>query len=304
MNVNSRLKRTKRMYLRVLMVLLALILYYLVLATSFAFFTSVDTVTNRFLAKSIGLTLHEPGWEQTGQQMASAMEPGMVIPKDPYASNTGALDMVVRFKLTVRLGESRASLPEANQTHPGLLTPADDTDRKIAILRSLVTSDDKPFLTIEPAAGDTPTGNQALIHADNGRRYTVSYYAASQDSYGSEYGSFLLEAVDDDDSAEAFDLYLYYIGGNPIGGTGRYMTDAQGNPFTQQQTQLAVLSAGASTPRLFNQMVCPIYKKDYLTVFDSAYDVNVSVEGILLEAFDEEELPYTIENFKRLAAAE
>ena len=84
---------------------------------------------------------------------------------------------------------------------------------------------------------------------------------------------------------------------------GQYVYDDDNLPLEAEHTQMAVLKPGVGTPKLFSGLVCPIYKKDYLTVFDQSYTINVYAEGILLKEFEEKGIPGTIENFKQLASA-
>ena len=290
------IRADKRHYIRLSIILLLLMIYYLLLMCTFAFFVSTDQVTNRLFAKNIGLELYEPGWDGGGSDMAASFEPGMIIPKDPYAVNTGSADMVVRFKMEIRLDDSTAG--KGNE----LFHTANDTERKIALLRSVVTDDGNSLLTIGKSGEQTENINHTFVRGDNGENYFLQYRPSHEDSYGNLYGDFLIEAAEGNGN-ETFDLYFYYIGQNPIGGSGNYTADPQGNSLTPQQTQMSVLSPHMETPRLFSKIVCPIYKKDYLTIFDQGNTINISAEGILLEDFDNVSLPYTVENFKRLASA-
>lgn len=281
----------RRHCMQLIMILLLLIIYYLMLMRTFAFFTSTDEVTNRLFAKNIGLELYEPGWDGGGSEIAASFEPGMIIPKDPYAVNTGGSDMLVRFRMEVRLEEGISDLPFGN-----------DTQRKISLLRSLVMFDGSPLLTIENTGEQTDNGNLVFVRADDGQSYCMRYLHSYPDSQGNLYSDFLIETAEGS-GTETFDIYFYYIGKNPIGGFGNYTADSQGNSLTSKQTQMSVLSPNMETPRLFNKIVCPIYKKDYLTVFDRGNHINIYAEGILLDDFDNVNLPYTVENFKRLASA-
>ena len=239
------------------------------------------------------------GWDGGGSDMAAAFEPGMIIPKDPYAVNTGSADMVVRFKMEIQLVESTADLPYGNSVE--LLHTADDTERKITLLRSVLMADGTSLLTIGKNSEQAENVNHTFVHADNGENYFLQYHPSRQDSYGNLYGDFLIEAAEGNGN-EKFDLYFYYIGNNPIGGAGNYTSDSLGNVLSPKNTQMSILSPSMQTPKLFNKIVCPIYKKDYLTIFDQGNTINISVEGILLEDFDNVNLPYTVENFKRLAS--
>ena len=294
-----RVKNDDKLRLKVAVVGFALFVYFAALSFTFAWFTSKDHVTNRFFSESLGLELREPNWDSTGMLMATRMEPGMHIPKDPYAVNVGNLELVVRFRVTVRLDQSEYQLPQ-NPTDGDMLFPANGTARKIAILRSLAGADGRPFVTVEPLAGRIAEGNSVSVNGSDGNMYLLRFTDTSTNDNGDQFSQFLVEVCDDEGSEE-FDLYLYYIGDNPIGGVGQYITDPQGMPYTRDHTSLAVLPPDANTPKLFEKLVCPVYKKDYLTVFDRGFDVNVYVEGILYREFEEHKLPCTVESFRRIA---
>ena len=268
---------------RVLILLLAFVLYFFIISKIFAYYSSEDVVTNRISAKSIGLELYEPEWDAKGSQLAARSEPGMTIPKDPYAKNTGNMDEVVRLKLEIRLDESRSVLPAGNDGSD-MIHVASDTERKIAILRSILYGDDSSFMEIELGNAST-IGNMITVKGPDGNTYTVKYKRTD----------FLIEEVSGSGS-ESFDFYFYYIGNNNIGGTTGY------EGYDRKETVMETLEPGDATSALFKKLVYPIYKKDFMTIFDQGYDIHVYAEGILCKDFDERGLPHTIENFKKIAA--
>ena len=284
MNISNILKNKKKQK-NLLILILTFSLYAFVISRIFAYYSSSDEVTNRISGKNIGLELYEPEWDAVGSALAKKSEPGMTIPKDPYAKNTGQMDEVVRLKLEIRLDETTAKLPSGNGQHDNMLQIATDTERKIAILCSILYDDDSSVFEIEKTSIQTANGNHIPVKGEDKGSYFVKY----KDS------NFLIEEVSGSGS-ESFDFYFYYIGNNYIGGTSGY------EGYTRENTVMEILAPNEMTPKLFNKLVYPIYKKDYLTVFDQKYTINVYAEGILCKDFDERQLPYTVENFKRIAA--
>ncbi|MBQ8927171.1 MAG: hypothetical protein IJ055_02710 [Oscillospiraceae bacterium] len=275
-----------------LTLLLSFLLYAFIISRIFAYYSSDDEVTNRITGKSIGLELYEPEWDAVGSKMARASEPGMVIPKDPYAKNTGNMDEVVRLHLTIRLDESIARPPSGNAQHEDMLQKATDTERKIAILRAILYENGGSFVTVQSGT-QAASGNTIPVTDEDGDKFIVSYQGSD----------FLIEDAQRD--GEAFDFYFYYIGNNYIGGTTG--TNAQGVPydyssFTREETVMETLSPEESTSKLFHKLAYPIYKTDYLTVFDQGYTIDVYAEGILCKDLDARKLGHTVENFKKLAA--
>lgn len=264
--------------------LLSFVLYGIVISRIFAYYNSADNVTNRISGKSIGLELYEPEWDAVGAALARNSEPGMVIPKDPYAQNTGALDEVVRLKMTIRLKPTTATPTFGNDQHEDMLQVATDTERKIAILRAILYDNGDSFMKIEKAT--PPLGvNEVLVDTGAEGVWKVQYQGKD----------FLIEAADGTGS-ESFDFYFYYIGNNIIGGSQGY------EDIPPENTCMETLPPGATTSKLFNQLVYPIYKKDYLTVFDQGYDIQIYAEGILCRDFSERGLEQTVASFKQIAA--
>lgn len=268
---------------RMLVLFLSFVLYAFIISRIFAYYSSEDVVTNRISSKSIGLELYEPEWDAIGSVLATKSEPGMTIPKDPYAKNTGVMDEVVRLKLEIRLDTSTAVLPAGNDGSD-MIHIANDTGRKIAILNSILYSDDSPFMEIEHG-NTSAVGNRITAKGSDGSNYIVNYKGID----------FLIEEAGGSGS-ENFDFYFYYIGNNHIGGTTGY------EQYNRKETVMETLEPGDATSTLFKKLVYPIYKKDYMTIFDQGYDIHVYAEGILCMDFDEKGLPHTVENFKRIAA--
>lgn len=263
--------------------LLSFVLYAFIISKIFAYYSSEDVTTNRISTKSIGLELYEPEWDAVGSVLATKSEPGMMIPKDPYAKNTGNMDEVVRLKLEIRLDDSKSKLPAGNDGGD-MIVIASDTDRKVAILKAILYDNDTSFMDIN-LGNSNALGNNISVKGSDGNTYTVNYRGTD----------FLIEEAGDSGS-ESFDFYFYYIGNNPIGGTTGYES------YNRKETVMEILEPRDNTSELFNKLVYPIYKKDYLTIFDQGYDIHVYAEGILCKDFDEKGLPYTVENFKKIAA--
>ena len=165
----------------------------------------------------------------------------MIIPKDPYAKNTGGMDELVRLKLEIRLDESNAKLPAGNNGND-MIHIANDTERKIAILNSIFCDDNLRFIEINKE-NTAVVGNDINVKGDDNQIYKVCYKGTD----------FLIEEVSDS-GKENFDFYFYYIGNNYIGGV-KYDEQHDYSDVTQyprQGTQMKILSPGESTPKLFN----------------------------------------------------
>lgn len=96
----NRIQRNKKTVYALCILILAVGL--LISGISLAYFTSQDEVTNRHKSISLEIALFEPNWQSEGKEMAKMMEPGMIIPKDPYLYNKSDADVYVRIKLELR----------------------------------------------------------------------------------------------------------------------------------------------------------------------------------------------------------
>lgn len=80
----------------------------LICGLSIAFFSGRDVVTNKATSKEITIKLLEPKWQETGEEKASKMEPGMTIEKDPYTYNASEDDVYVRMKIVIKAMDDNA----------------------------------------------------------------------------------------------------------------------------------------------------------------------------------------------------
>lgn len=213
----------------------------LMLTGIFSYFHSEDVVTNKLTGMNGSVLLREPEWDSRGQKMAAASEPGMNIPKDPYALNDGETDLYIRLKMTVRLadfdgtGKTDAYKEDFRYTAAQRLKPIVE-----AIKLNASETDDTAFVTLDP------TGNVSAWTVTTGN---TLYYTD-----GANHGD-----------NESLVYYFYYTAGS---------TDSEGAPL------MAAVKPGDATAKLFRRIELPIYKKDYLGVFDQGYDIDILAEGI------------------------
>ena len=219
----------------------AFIVYVLLLAGIFSYFHSEDTVTNRLDAKSGAVSLLEPAWDSVGQYKARAAEPGMKIEKDPSGVNTGQVDLFIRLKMTVTLG----NFDETGKTQNYIDNYKDDNvpdtngvnderakRRLDSILKAirLAGSPDTEFLTWDD------TNSKWVCNNSN----------------------FYFETVNDTTTGETT-YYFYYTGG---------------------ESSMKRVKPLESTAKLFDYLEMPIYKKDWFGVFDQKYEITLTAEGI------------------------
>jgi hypothetical protein len=222
----------------------AFIVYVLLLTGIFSYFHSEDTVTNKISAKNGHLTILEPLWDQEGQEMAAGCEPGMTVKKNPYAFNDGQVDLYIRMNITVKLDEYTGYLSDysAGETPPaGWVGAPTDVSRLRAVLNAIYLQDGTRFLNLNAASDTVSEWTAASNNPD--------YIAAEP-------------AVVYDADAETYTLSFYYID----------KKDAAQN--------MKVVKPEENTVELFRELRLPIYKKDWLGVFDTPYTITVWAEGI------------------------
>lgn len=222
------------------------------LAGIFSYFHSKDAVTNRMSALNGDVAVREPEWLSKGQYMARASEPGMKIPKDPRGVNTGQTDLYIRLKMTLSLDEysgdlSSITAEEAANGEVGIPTSG---KRLQAIIDAIMRNNagDK-FLNLTIASGDEDNASEWQANSLN------TNFVADQKNYGTD---------------EKLIYYFYY------------KSDSSGaDPL------MTAVPPGESTAVLFNEIDIPIYKKDYLGVFDQGYTITIEAEGIPSSAYPE-----------------
>ena len=221
------------------------IVYVLLLSGIFAYFHSEDEVTNKFQAKNAAVKLLEPDWDSVGQDQAKASEPGMTILKDPYAKNEGQNDLYIRLKMTVSLGRF-----DGDGRYPEYVADLNDNARR---LNSILNA-------IEMKKGSTTS---ALLGWAQ-RSGDISGWVLQDDCYNRDYymENQGVQTLNDGTTEQVF--YFYYITGTKDG----------------ENSVMRVVAPQESTSELFNQLQIPIYKKDYLGVFDQKYDITVEAQAV------------------------
>ena len=119
---------------------LVFIVYVLLLAGIFSYYHSEDTVTNKYIAKNTSVKLLEPEWDTVGQNKAKASEPGMIIPKNPYARNEGQNNLYIRLKMTLSLGRF-----DASGRYPEYAADFDNNDQKTEFYSECYKNDKRQY---------------------------------------------------------------------------------------------------------------------------------------------------------------
>ncbi len=79
---------------------------------------------------------------------------------------------------------------------------------------------------------------------------------------------FIMDTVTDTDTGRTV-YYFYYTGGD-------------------LEQKMKAVKPGESTAALFDHLDIPVFKKDYLGVFDQRFEINLTAEGIPVSAFSDE----------------
>ena len=224
----------------------AFIVYVLLLAGIFSYFHSEDTVTNRFASQSMAVKLLEPEWDSSGEEKARASEPGMTIPKNPYAVNEGQYDLYIRLKMTVSLGRF-----DASGKYPEYVADFNNNARR---LNSILNA-------IEIKNGSTTSKLFQWQNTTGGiENWVLADTCSNQDYYMEKQEP---RTLNDGTTEQVF--YFYWVSKD----SGGVSTD-----------QMRIAPPQASTNELFRQISIPVYKKDWLGVFDQSYNITLVAQAV------------------------
>ena len=230
------------------------IVYVVMLSGIFSYFHSEDTATNRLNSKSGAVSLYEPKWDGVGQKKAQTSEPGMTIEKDPYAFNSGQVSEYIRLKMTVKLEgfvPRTESSGDINKTYNEAFN--DNTGSTVIGTDGVdINSRRKRRLNGILSAIKTGTGDAA--------KALFTWNEQTQEITGCNNDKYDMEQGDTNDDCTEWVFYFYYT---------------NGNPGSMQE----VLPSG-STERLFDSLEIPVYKADYLGVFDQGYSITMEAEAV------------------------
>ena len=253
---------------------LALLIIVNVLLTTgvFAYFHSSDFVTNRITAEQTppeqplpdertSVILKEPQWYEKGMEKASAFEPGMTIEKNPYAYNDGESDIYVRIKMTISVEESQNENLNAVTANDSEIRKLSATEVRDRILKSLMLSDGKTPLV-------------ATIDSDGEIEINHSLFSSET-------------AVPCDYAVEKESDFTYYF---------YFVNQAQTAVDT---SEMIVLHPEESSAELFCYVDIPVYKKDYLGVFDQGYEITLIAEAVPVKSCNGN----TVAEYKRVFAS-
>lgn len=229
----------------------------LLFAGMFSYFHSEDSVTNTLEAKNICVKLLEPNWDLTGRLKAAAMEPGMTIPKNPYAKNDGQSNLFVRIKMTVVLDNFNTEGKSNEYTRE-----FKSNDRRKNVILDAIQMNTDPAVdaplfkwTTAPTAENWMKDGELDVSDCNHASYYMEYDAAAS-------------TAEADDSSAKYVFYFYYITGTKNG----------------ESSLLKAVPSGGETPELFSQLAVPVYKQDWLGVFDQKFDITLEAQGIPADA--------------------
>ncbi|WP_295094761.1 hypothetical protein [Ruminococcus sp.] len=223
---------------------LAFIVYVLLLSGIFSYFHSEDLVTNRYKAQNTAVRLLEPEWDSVGMNKAKASEPGMVIPKDPYAKNEGQNNLYIRLKMTVSLGRF-----DASGRYPEYAADFNNDKRRLnSILNAIEMKNEN---TISKLFGWN-NQNDSIENWTLKECYNKDYYMEDQGS----------RTLNDGTTEQVF--YFYYVNGKENG----------------EDSEMRVVEPQKSTTELFDQLQIPVLKKDYLGVFDQNYNIAIEAQAV------------------------
>lgn len=247
----NKLIHDKRNRRRLTLVSLLMLAYVGAMCGIFSYFHSEDVVANQLSAPLISLALYEPRWDNAGIYMADASEPGMQIPKNPYGYNDGETAMYMRIKMVVALNAPNLTDKALSdeQIAAGEIGQPEAAERLSAVIGAL-----RLDRGTENTADDT-----AFIAIDEDFSVTGCNnpdFIVDKTNYGSG---------EDDDKCLVY--YFYYTAGSEDGA-------------------LKLVAPGGATAELFQYLQLPVYKKDYLGIFDQQYSITLTAEGIPAAEFD------------------
>ena len=239
---------------------IAFIVYVLLMSGIFSYLHSEDSVTNRLNARTGSVTIKEPDWDSEGQFMAQHSEPGMEIKKDPYGFNDGETDLYIRLKMTVELG----AFDKKSKTED-YLSQYDNTDNESRRLESVI--------------------NAIRLVDGNGVASDFIMYNEESQQWECYNHSFVIESQELSDETGKQVFYFYYI---------------QDKANASDPDIMQTVKPDEATDELFQRIDIPVFKKDYLGVFDQSYSIVLEAEGITTD----ERPDLTVEDAKTLFAEE
>lgn len=238
------------------------IVYVLLLAGIFSYFHSEDTVTNKYIAQNAAVRLLEPEWDNEGRNKARASEPGMTIPKDPYAKNDGQNNLYIRLKMTLTLGRFDGSGRYSEYES--------DFDNDLRRINSILN-------VIEIKDGSTISKLFGFNENSDIENWTLKDDCYNPYYYMENKGIHILN----DGTMEQV-LYFYYID---------KATKYSGTP------EMRIVKPGGSTEELFHQLRIPYLKKEYLGVFDQSYNIMLEAQAVAVNTSESAAVAVQKNNF-------
>lgn len=240
------------------------IVYVLLLAGIFSYFHSEDAVTNKYIAQNAAVRLLEPEWDDVGQNKAKASEPGMTIPKNPYARNEGQNNLYIRMKMTLTLGRF-----DGSGRYPEYESDFNNNTRRINSILNVIKMKNgnttSPLFSWEPNSVDIE--NRSLKSDCN-----------NDDYYMENMG---IRTLNDGTTEQVF--YFYYINRTKTG----------------ESSEMRVVKPQEETAELFHQLEIPVLKKDYLGVFDQSYNISIEAQAVTVNPAESAAISVQKNNFNQ-----
>ena len=241
---------------------LVFIVYVLLLAGIFSYYHSEDAVTNKYIAKNTSVKLLEPEWDAVGQNKAKASEPGMLIPKNPYAKNEGHNNLYIRLKMTVSLGRF-----DSSGRTPEYAADFDNNDRRLnSILNAIKMLNGN---TTSPLFGFDNPSAQIENWTLKDECYNLDYYMENKGK----------RILNDGTTEQVF--YFYYVN----------------KPKNGENYEMRIVKPQEETAELFDQLEIPVLKKDYLGVFDQSYIINIEAQAVTVNPAESSAVSVQKNNF-------
>lgn len=241
---------------------LVFIVYVLLLAGIFSYYHSEDAVTNKYIAKNTSVKLLEPEWDAVGQNKAKASEPGMLIPKNPYAKNEGQNNLYIRLKMTISLGRF-----DSNGRTPEYAADFNNNDRRLnSILNAIKMLNGN---TTSPLFGFDNPSAQIENWTLKDECYNLDYYMENKGK----------RILNDGTTEQVF--YFYYVN----------------KPKNGENSEMRIVKPQEETAELFDQLEIPVLKKDYLGVFDQSYIINIEAQAVTVNPAESSAVSVQKNNF-------
>ena len=210
----------------------------------FPYSRSGETAINQLTVADGSVTIQEPAWDAEGQSMAEHTEPGMLIPKNPSGINNGNTDLYIRLKMTVELKDF------------------DETGKSQTYIDNYKDNNNPDTASTNTARAQRRLDSilKAIKCKDsNNSVYDFLTWDTTENKWICNNNKFYFDSTNYGTVSKA----VYYF----------YFTGTQNNAMEKVEPL-------GETDELFSYVDIPVYKKDYLGVFDQKFDIILEAQGI------------------------